>query len=209
MDNIEKVEQLVAKAGCSYAEAKEALEASEWDLLDAIILLENSGKAINSSASYKTESGEATYVEAEVVSSEEASKIMPESFAEKNSAGNSAKESAEARKKKAREAWEKFKDICTRNRMLMFSSSNAKIFDLPIWIPALCLICWFWGVLILVGITMLFGCRLQFSGRDLGGSKINEAMDAAADTAVRAAEKVKQSFQENNNNDNEGTNTDN
>ena len=31
MENLEKVEQLVEKAGCTYAEAKDALEYSDWN----------------------------------------------------------------------------------------------------------------------------------------------------------------------------------
>ena len=44
MDNYQKVEQLVNKAGCSYEDAKAALEACGWDMLDAVISLEREGK---------------------------------------------------------------------------------------------------------------------------------------------------------------------
>ena len=40
MTNYEMVELLRQKANVSYEEAKAALEASDWDLLDAIVLLE-------------------------------------------------------------------------------------------------------------------------------------------------------------------------
>ena len=46
MDKLEKVEKLREKTGVSYEEAKNALEACDYDLLDAIIYLEkldNSG----------------------------------------------------------------------------------------------------------------------------------------------------------------------
>ena len=36
MDNLEKVEKLREKTGVSYEEAKEALEANNYDVLDAI-----------------------------------------------------------------------------------------------------------------------------------------------------------------------------
>ncbi len=38
------VERLHAKAGISYADAKDALERSGWDMLEALVLLENEGK---------------------------------------------------------------------------------------------------------------------------------------------------------------------
>ena len=40
MEHFELVEKLVEKSGASYAEAKEALESCNWDLLDAMIILE-------------------------------------------------------------------------------------------------------------------------------------------------------------------------
>ena len=44
MENLEKVEKLRERANVSYEEAKEALEASNWDLLDAMVYLEKQGK---------------------------------------------------------------------------------------------------------------------------------------------------------------------
>ena len=44
MDEFEKVEKLRQRANISYEEAKEALEKSEGDLLDAMIYLEGQGK---------------------------------------------------------------------------------------------------------------------------------------------------------------------
>lgn len=44
MDHFELVEKLREKANVSYEDAKRALEASDWDLLDAMVLLENEGR---------------------------------------------------------------------------------------------------------------------------------------------------------------------
>ncbi|MBR3739092.1 MAG: DUF4342 domain-containing protein [Clostridia bacterium] len=44
MDHYEMVENLRTKANVTYEEAKAALEASDWDLLDALVLLESEGK---------------------------------------------------------------------------------------------------------------------------------------------------------------------
>ena len=92
MENLEKVEQLVEKAGCTYAEAKDALEYSDWNLLDAIIRLEHEGKAVKSSAAYKTaEPQEApkagSYVEPEVIHAEEAEHIKPDEFKKESRSG--------------------------------------------------------------------------------------------------------------------------
>ena len=44
MENIEKVDRLRERADVSYEEAKAALEAANWDLLDAMVALEKAGK---------------------------------------------------------------------------------------------------------------------------------------------------------------------
>ena len=50
MDHFEMVEKLRTKANVSYEEAKAALEASDWDILDALVLLESEGKVNNGEA---------------------------------------------------------------------------------------------------------------------------------------------------------------
>ena len=45
MDQFEKVEKLKERANVTYEEAKQALEASGWDVLEAMIYLEKQGKA--------------------------------------------------------------------------------------------------------------------------------------------------------------------
>lgn len=47
MDKLEKVEKLRERADVSYEEARQALEENGWDLLDAMVALEKSGKTEN------------------------------------------------------------------------------------------------------------------------------------------------------------------
>lgn len=55
MDKLEKVEKIREKTGVSYDDAKNALEACDYDILDAIIYLEKLGKIAGpSNAVYKT-----------------------------------------------------------------------------------------------------------------------------------------------------------
>ncbi|MCR4656311.1 MAG: hypothetical protein K5770_08805 [Lachnospiraceae bacterium] len=56
MEELEKVEKLRESAGVSYEEAREALRASNGDLLDAIVYLEKQGKMTRPAPSvYSTE----------------------------------------------------------------------------------------------------------------------------------------------------------
>ena len=59
MTHYEMVELLREKANVSYEEAKDALETANWDLLDAIVLLEREGKTQNRPSSYSTKNEEA------------------------------------------------------------------------------------------------------------------------------------------------------
>lgn len=44
MERIEMVEKLMSKANVDYEEAQQALESTNWDLLDAMVYLERQGK---------------------------------------------------------------------------------------------------------------------------------------------------------------------
>lgn len=48
MDKLQMVEELVRRTNSSYSEAKEALENSGWNMLDAIVYLENKGMTCSS-----------------------------------------------------------------------------------------------------------------------------------------------------------------
>ena len=47
MDRLEMAEALRQKAGVTYEEARQALEQGRWDMLEAMVILENSGKLRN------------------------------------------------------------------------------------------------------------------------------------------------------------------
>ena len=86
--------------------------------------------------------------------------------------------------------------------MVVLRGNGRQIADLPIWIPVLALIAFFWGTLGAAVIAMVFGCRFHFEGEDLGKTNINNTMDKATDYA----EKVKNDLAEKVNG---GQNTDN
>lgn len=170
MDNYQKVEQLVSKAGCSYEDAKTALESCGWDMLDAVISLEREGKINKETPEQKAE---------------EPVEIIPEVSSEEtyDNAGNSGK--AEGKPKRERKLWKRIKSILVNNRMVVLKSSGQQIMDLPIVIPVIALIAFFWATLIVAAIAMVFGCRFHFEGEDLGKTNINSTMDKATDYAEK------------------------
>ena len=191
MDNYQKVEQLVNKAGCSYEDAKAALEGCGWDMLDAVISLEREGK-INKAT-----------VEHTAQSAEEAVEIVPEVTVEKaaddssrqiiysyddSAAGKQGDSGNTGDAPKCKPSlWARIKRILTKNRMVVLKSNGQQILDLPIWITVVALIAFFWATLTIAVIAMVLGCRFHFEGEDLGKININSTMDKATDYA----EKVK------------------
>ena len=197
MDNYQKVEQLVNKAGCSYEDAKAALEGCEWDMLDAVISLEREGKISKETAEQKTE--EPIEIIPEVSSDKVSgnnSQQITYVYAEGQDGNNGGTENTGNSKKepkKIRKLWNRIKSILMNNRMLIFKSNGQQIVDLPILIPVIALIAFFWATLILAGVAMVFGCRFHFEGEDLGKATINNTMDKATDYA----EKVRSDFSKN------------
>ena len=178
MDNFEKIEQLVNKAGCSYEDAKAALEGCGWDMIDAIISLERDGKIKKESAAYTAQPAQ----DAEIVSEVTVDNTGSRSGNQSNS-GNAGKSAKAAKEKKG--LWKRFKSIMTDNRLVIIKSNGQQLADLPIWIPVLALMCFFWATLILAVIAMVFGCRFHFEGKDLGKININDTMDKATDYAEK------------------------
>ena len=175
MDYFEKVEKLVEKAGVSYEDAKQALDAADGDLLDAMILLERSGKTNgpkNSTYSTKYEDQSVYYA-----ASEQIDRGRP--AGEKGTFGDKL---ASVGKK----AW-----AILSNNYLNVSHAGQTVVQLPLWATVLIFLTAWYLAVILVIVSLFFDFRYTFSGEaDLKSA--NEIMDKAAE----AAEKAKEEFKE-------------
>ncbi len=194
MENTQKIEQLVSKAGCSNEEAKAALEACGWDMLDAIVSLEREGKVkteeSGTAVQYAEEPVEVVpEVSADQIDGEYSSKVTYRYEGADRGQSDAGKTEGKAPKREFG-LWKRIKSIMMNNRMVIIKSSGRQIVDLPIIVPVIALMVSFWTVLILAVIAMLFGYRFHFEGEDLGKTNINNTMDKATDYA----EKVKNDF---------------
>ena len=139
MDHLEKVEELVAKIGCSYADAKDALERADWNMLDAIILLEQDGKTESSSSRFSTDEAHA-----EPASDRESCEYEPASDEEVR---RDRKEEAKEKRRNFANACRDFvltvRDVLTRNYLTIFSRSGSQLLHIPIWIAIIPLLIWF------------------------------------------------------------------
>jgi len=175
MTNFEMVETLREKANVSYEEAKAALEASNWDLLDAVLLLESEGKIAPETASYSTRAEEP----------------LPQEEPQRHKGFH------DGMRWLAR-AFAKLLRIGNTNQLAV-SRNDKELFSLPVTVFVVLLLCSVWTILIAMLISLFFGVRYAFRGPDLGKESINRVMDKASNMA----ENVKEEFQRQDSNQNQ------
>ena len=179
MEMLEKVELVREKTGVSYQDAKEALEACEYDVLDAIIWLENEGKADTQTASYETSGGTTQVTSAEMKEAQE-------------------EHQRTSKKTKIGEVWSGFCGQCKKifraglDMTFIAERDGQSVVAIPLLFVVLGIL--FWGAsLWLLIIGLFFGFRYRIDGASAVTIDVNDAMDKAAD----AAENIKSDFTKN------------
>ena len=161
MDHFEMVEKLRQKANVSYEEAKAALEASDWDILDALVLLESEGKV-------KNENGASEYTTQETP------------------AKHVVEETADW-KENLRRLWNYLRKLFRKgnaNNFVVRGKKEKVEMEMPVTVLILLLICLEpFSIIAFIG-GLLCGCRYSFQGPDVS-SKVNDAMDKAADAVQK------------------------
>ena len=180
MTTLEQVEKLRAMANVSYDEAKAALDASNGDLLEAIIDLEKQGK-VNAPTGGGYYSSEKTIDASEVV--------FDKSCWEKENKNCNGGETFSSLMKKLGKFCLKLLRKSTTNYFEVLKGKQSKA-SVPV-IALVLLFIFAFGVTIpLLIIGLFFGFRYRFKGPDFSGNTINDAMNSAAD----AAENLKKSM---------------
>lgn len=166
MTNFEMVEALREKTGVSYEEAKAALERANWDLLDAVVLLEQEGRIPSSGGSYSTRVEE-----------------------EPEPEGHRGPDGLRSAVRYLGRAIRRLIQIGNANSLVV-SRHEKEVFSLPVTVCAILLICSVWTVLIAMGVSLFFGVRYSFRGPNLGNDAINGAMNRAAAAAENIKEEI-------------------
>lgn len=183
--NLELVEKLVEKTGLSYGEAKQALERTDWDILDAIIQLEAQGMVNNGkTAQYSTSNENHTGQENQQSQQNKQGKQ-----------GKDSNQSGDKFKKASKNFGDFMKEIFdkgNKNCLVMHRNDEKKI-ELPVTAFVVLLIFCFWVVIPLMIVALFFGCRFSFSGSELGKESVNSAMGKATDIA----DNIKSEFKSN------------
>lgn len=173
MTTLEQVEKLRTMANISYDEAKIALDATNGDLLEAIIYLEKQGK-VNAPTGGGYYSSEKSFDASEVA--------YRKNCGENHNDCNGRETFCSLIKR--------FGKFC----MKMIRKGNTNSFEVlkgeeskastPVTAFALLLIFAPWITIPLIIIGLFFGFRYRFTGPDCSGNAVNDAMNSAADAAV-------------------------
>ena len=176
MDRLEKVELVREKCGVSYEEARDALEACGYDVLDAIVKLEREGKTAAQTARYATESERRHEVSP-------AMQVAQKQY-EKQS-----------RKTKFGELWEAFwKQVkrfirATLDMTFVAEREGERVVGIPVLFMILGIFLWGATIWLLI-IGLFFGFKYHIEGANPFTVDVNDAMDKVAD----AAENLKRDF---------------
>ncbi len=166
MDHLEKVEKLRQRANVSYEEAKKALEDCDWDMLDALVLLEGQGKVKDSTASYTSDTAQ------------EDQPVQALTLCEKEDSQN--EKSQDHFFKKMGKAIKYLVQKGCENSLVIKQHGQA-LMDLPVIAFIILLLCFFWVVIPIMVVSLFFDFSYNFKGAELGKEKINKTMDQATE----------------------------
>ncbi len=176
MDLFEKVEKIRRIANVSFEEAKEALEQSNGDLLDAMIYLEKNGKVENAGMGTHSTENEST-------PEYEAIPVMDKKKKDGDSFG-----------KKVADTLKICGEYLSNNHLVAVKDGKIK-FDIPLWAVVILALLTQCLIFILMIISLFFGWTYKFEGRD-NMSGAQDVMDKAKD----AADQIKEQFEGSKNN---------
>jgi len=182
MTELEKVEKLREKANVSFAEAKEALDNSGGDILDALIQLEQNGRAI-------APAGGGYFSGVDVPVNTQGMETIRNSDSGKNSSSGES----------FIDLMKRFGAFCLKmfnkglNNYLEATKGDQHLFSCPVLILIILALCFPWITIPLFIISLFCGFRYRFSGADLGRDSVNSVMDSASNVV----DDVKKSFSDN------------
>lgn len=169
MEHLEKVEKLRQRANVSYEEAKAALEQCDWDMLEAIVLLEHQGKVTANSNSGEYVSGKGSQTQAQPLTV-----IQPEI-----GGSESEKQQSHFFAKLGRAIKYLVQKGCENS--LVIKQHGQALMDLPVIAFLILLICFFWVVIPIMVVSLFFDFSYNFKGAELGKDKINRTMEQATE----------------------------
>ena len=173
MEQLELVERLREKTGCSYSEARAALEETGNDLLEELCWLESHGKTQLVGVSCSTENREPP-------------KAEPEPQPKKKTGPGPMERGF-------RSLWEGLVSLlrkCNQTELVMTGKSGRKEFGIPLTLFIILLLVAFWIVVALIVVALFFGNRFSVEGK-LSTEDVNEVLGKATDLAENIKDEFK------------------
>ena len=164
MTHYEMAEKLSEKMGVSLEKATAALEACDWEMLDAALLLEKQ-RGDKAQEAYSTRQ------------------------AEEETPREKAKERRRGVVNGLGDLIRSLFNMGNRNRFEVRKGDEVTL-ELPVTVLVLLLIFAFWVCIPLLVIGLFAGFRYSFSGAELGRESVNHAMDKAAEAVEKVKEEV-------------------
>ena len=168
MTQFEMTETLSRKMNVTLEEAKTALEAADWNMVDAAVLIEQARAA---QAAENAENAESVGSEAETAGT----CCSGSTRGHMGAKGFFRTLGHELRKLIA----------CGNRNHLVVRRNGETMMEVPVTAMALLLVFAFWVTVPLMVIGLFAGCHYSFNGSDLGRDDVNNAMEKASETAER------------------------
>ncbi len=165
MTHYEMAEKLAEKMNVSLEEAKAALEACDWEMLDAALKLEKEHGAQEQTYSTRAETQE---------DPEERERARERRRSVVNGLGDMLRSLV---------------NMGNRNRFEVRKGDEVAL-EMPVLVLVLLLLFAFWVCVPLLVIGLFAGFRYSFSGAELGRESVNSAMDKAAEAVEKVKEEV-------------------
>lgn len=170
---LELVERLREKADVSYAQAKQALEYSQGNLLDALIYLEEQGAIPRPQQGYYSTQGPAAPAEPE-----------QQLAVQRRPRGGPGRT-----RRPIRRLFTALRRALVENELEVWRRQEP-VTAVPVLILIILLVFAFWVTIPLLILGLFFGFRYRFSGPDLEREAINSVMEKMATTADDVGQQV-------------------
>ena len=201
MVTLEQVEKLCERANISYDEARTVLEATNGDMLEAIITLEKQGRI-------KAPKGDGYYNSANEQQSEQKNAYSSDQSKNYQNKNERRTEYKEDRGETFHQLVDRFFKWCCKivhlgniNTLEVAKDGN-KVVVIPVTVLVLLLIFTFWITVPIIIIGIFFGYRYTFHGPDIEKTRVNNVMDSVSEAADNLKKEVKDNHLKHNREDN-------
>lgn len=198
---LEQVEKLREKSGLSYEQARQLLEQTDGDLLEALIRLERQGYLKSGGSAYYTtrpagaEAGTVPPTAGGGEARTRSTALAPVNRGRRNSRSSDNKEQPGFREQ-LRQLLAAGADLLRHATVNQFQvwRYGEQMTSMPVLILVLLIVAAFWISVPLLVVGLFFGYKYRFAGPDVDDNKVGETMERVSDAVHGMVEQVKDEF---------------